>query len=345
MIHEAPLCEERFIVAKDLRDYLAMAPSTFGDLMKREVVEYIPKVKNQQRSRYLGTTEVKKLLTATGHDFASKTERITVHVSKGGVGKSTSTYFLASRLASLGFSTLVIDADAQGNISQAFSPFLKDTRHELNDKTAVLIDVIKPDGVTAGEAIIPITDTLHLLPSTPNNCTIDRWIDSVSPNQSLFFSKILGKIESQYHFIFIDCAPSFSLINGCAMSYADVLLAPTMLDSFSIMSLSQTIAEADSLQEAFKGSGPHDIQLLVCQYDARLTKSNATALSALTTNYHDLLLPSMIRTSSDCRGIIAEGRDLFTLQGKSTARQDYADLAWHFVGRRRSQESQNLKVA
>ena len=55
------------------------------------------------------------------------------------------------------------------------------------------------------------------------------------------FRKLLGEASPDYDYVFLDCAPSISLVSESVFSATDVLLVPTMPTTLSLQTLHQIV--------------------------------------------------------------------------------------------------------
>lgn len=138
-----------------------------------------------------------------------KTKIISVINFKGGVGKSTITYNLASELAEDNKKILMIDFDGQGNLTK-FSGIEKNGKCEDNIISALNKIILGED--IKNHPIYPLTDNLCIIP-----CDIrkENWSNralSCLARETLLkrYLEIIKK-EYDYDYILIDNAPSVNL--------------------------------------------------------------------------------------------------------------------------------------
>ncbi|MFN8578222.1 MAG: ParA family protein [Candidatus Sericytochromatia bacterium] len=158
---------------------------------------------------------------------------ISICQNKGGVGKTTSTINLGYLFSCIG-KTLLIDIDAQANLSQVFNIYK--SKNELSLK-----DVLE-DSEKITNAIEKISDNLHIL---PNTTSFDLWkkqaITKRSPQYLL--QKALKPIKSDYDFILIDCPPSVDLSFELALYSSNYALIILDGHPFSLEGLENILSE------------------------------------------------------------------------------------------------------
>ena len=98
---------------------------------------------------------------------------ISFQIVKGGVGKTSLSFCLAVRASHYGARVLAIDLDQQGNLTRSFNV-------EASDKP-VWLNLFR-DKVPVENAIVELSDNLHLIPSNLNNSRLDTELTQSSTN-------------------------------------------------------------------------------------------------------------------------------------------------------------------
>lgn len=155
---------------------------------------------------------------------------IALYNIKGGVGKTATTVNLAYLSSMHGYNTLIWDLDPQGAASYYF-------RVKTNIKGGAK-RLIKPKGGL--EEHIKGTDypMLDLLPTDFSSRNLDLILeDTRKPTKRI--AKLLESLNDEYDLIFIDCAPSISLVSENVFRAANALLIPTIPTTLSLRTLKQ----------------------------------------------------------------------------------------------------------
>lgn len=149
---------------------------------------------------------------------------------KGGVGKTATTVNLAYLAALEGYRTLVWDLDPQAAASFYFR-----IKPKVKGGGAALIK-----RKTEVEAAIKGTDydNLDLLPADFSYRNLDLLLEN-SKNPAKRLRKVLFTVREDYDYVFLDCAPSISLVSESVFRAADVLLVPTIPTTLSLRTLEQ----------------------------------------------------------------------------------------------------------
>ncbi|MFM7746131.1 MAG: ParA family protein, partial [Actinomycetota bacterium] len=149
---------------------------------------------------------------------------IAVSNIKGGVAKTTSTVNLGACFAEMGYRTLVIDFDPQGNATEALGVDPREVQKTIYD---VLVD----DQETPVEDAIEATavKNLFVVPANLNLAGAELELASVIGREKRL-KMALDTVADQWDFILIDCQPSVGLLAVNAMTAADEILTPVQTE-------------------------------------------------------------------------------------------------------------------
>ncbi len=299
--------------AQDLEDALGLAPGKLRKLL------------GDPPPKAVTHADARRALEASGHRFPERAQVMAFLMCKGGVGKTTSAFFLATRLASYGARVLAIDADPQGNLTSALDPAVFGS--VVDEETPILVDILSRT-VAASDAILKLSPGLSLIPSTPMNATLEGKLRDLYKNPSVPIRKMLEPLLPDYDFVIIDCAPALNLTNTAVVGAADTAVLPVSPDKFSLIGLGLTLRELAQIEEDFTISIGK--RVVFTRYDARETTS-IRYWDEVSGAHGDRLFRTKIRTSSDVKNAIAQRFDLFSVT-KSKAREDYDALAREVLG-------------
>lgn len=170
---------------------------------------------------------------------------------KGGVGKTTSTYYIGTLLRKKGVSVLLIDIDPQSSLSEiCMSKMGGEAFVNLDDKeTLNYIFDIKIQSKKVGhnnvkldmdiENLVKDNDVVKFIPSSLlyKNGGLDTLITKLDNELStlLILKEFLDEynLDNLYDYIIFDCPPSNNLITQGAFLVSDYYLIPTIMDSVS----------------------------------------------------------------------------------------------------------------
>jgi len=254
------------------------------------------------------------------HEFEKQT--ISVHTTKGGVGKTTIAMNLGIRFWMFGAKVLMIDLDQQSNLSKSFG--FKSREHN------VIQDILEEKS-TIQSSIQEVKKNLHIIPSSLKNALNNQYMQAYSVMPDLFLPKILKKIKNDYDIIIIDCPPALGPIIKSACLSSDTVVSVLDPDDYALDGVEHSQKEIEKLNK------DRDIniqfRILLNKYDARTMFSSAT-LSELQQNefFKKNLLETIIGTSQEFLKCKAQGISIFDSfrQGKSC--EDIDMLARELLG-------------
>jgi len=143
---------------------------------------------------------------------------------KGGVGKTTTVANLGVNLAKCGNRVLLIDADAQANLTMALG-YSKPDDLSVTLST-VMQSIIDDRGFDFKDAILHQREGVDLLASNIELSGLEvRLINAMSRERVL--KVYVDQIKKNYDYILIDCMPSLGMLTVNALAAADSVIIPT----------------------------------------------------------------------------------------------------------------------
>jgi chromosome partitioning protein len=163
---------------------------------------------------------------------------ICVANNKGGVGKTTTVVNVASGLAQLGHTVLVVDADGQGNATYALTGQV----HPVPSLYDVMLEKAQLDTVlwTTNEA------NVWLLPGDGRLQDIDVEL-AARPGREWKLARAL--VGQTYDYIIIDTPPSLGVLTQNALAAAEHVLVPVSLTEFSLIGMDKLLATIEALSD------------------------------------------------------------------------------------------------
>ncbi|MDR3138542.1 MAG: ParA family protein [Treponema sp.] len=146
---------------------------------------------------------------------------------KGGVGKTTSAVNIGAYLAEAGKSVLLVDFDAQANLSGGIGMgSAKPGIYELLSGTASIEEAVRASSLP-GLSVIPASIDLS-----------GAAVELIEQEERNFFlKKALGPAQDRYDFILIDCPPSLGVLTLNGLAAADAALIPMQCEYFAMEGL------------------------------------------------------------------------------------------------------------
>lgn len=151
---------------------------------------------------------------------------------KGGVGKTATAVNLSYLCARQGWRTLLWDLDPQAAASFYFrvKPHVKKGAKGIVRKKYSLHEHIKGTNYPG----------LDIIPADFSYRHFERYLDDTKKSTGIL-RKLLLPLAEEYDVLFIDCAPSISLLSENIFEVADALLVPVIPTILSIRTLNQLL--------------------------------------------------------------------------------------------------------
>ena len=143
---------------------------------------------------------------------------------KGGVGKTTTAVNLGVSLAQQGKKVLLIDADAQANLTMSLG------YHRPDDLpvtlSTIMQDIIEDNPIDVQKSILHHGEGVDLLPSNIELSGLEvRLINAISRESVL--KTCMSEVRKNYDYVLVDCMPSLGMLTINALAAADSVVIPT----------------------------------------------------------------------------------------------------------------------
>lgn len=243
-------------------------------------------------------------------------EVIVIANQKGGIGKTTTATALSSILSKMGYSTLLIDADMQGNSTDTY-------RGEI-EGIATLYDVLLETGndrILMNDAIQK-TEVGELIAADPLLRKADDVLNG-DVNGLYRLQDALSELKG-YDYIIIDTAPSMNtLLYNCLIAATKIVI-PVTADRYGLQGLAQL---SQTIQAIKKRQNPnlYIAGLLLVKFNPRtnLSQEVRDSLETIATQMDTKLFKTFIRESVKAREAQALRKALIEYAPNSTTTLDY----------------------
>jgi len=176
---------------------------------------------------------------------------IAVSNEKGGVAKTTTTISLGGALINLGYNVLLVDLDAQANLTLALG--LEPGESEITSSNIML-----DNAPLLSARRKTVVKNLDLIPSSSRIETSEQFLPVRTNYTTILQRAIANATALDYDYILLDCPPALGAITQNALTAANLLLIPTQAEYFSayalrnMMALIRRIREEDNPNLAYR---------------------------------------------------------------------------------------------
>lgn len=274
----------------------------------------------QLSAKELGRLEM--VLVPLGITAPRSARIIAVANHKGGVGKTTTTLNLGRALTLEGFRVLLVDLDAQGNLSQSLG---------VDEPGRQVVDALLQGPPLE---IVPIAEGFDLAPSDIRMAASElELINAIGGYQRL--GKAIAPERSKYDFIFIDCPPALNIFTNSALACADSCLVTIQPEVSSLKGLNNLFERIylirDEINQRLRVEG-----VLITQVHPRLVIHNHLMDQVKQTIGGVRVYDTRIMENVAIKESQLEQKDIFTYDRNSRGAQDYKALAEEFLTPNRS---------
>jgi len=253
--------------------------------------------------------EEKKQKQAKKGDAVAR--KIGISLSKGGVGKSTTSVNLASGLALSGFKVLLIDTDTQGQDS-----FMLGVKPQ-----AGLTELITGE-LPLKQCLTKARDNLWLLGGGKNLAGVKRMIDRKDYGGELTVAEGLEPVNKVFDYVIIDTSPGWDPLTVSVLFYVNELLIPVALDIMALQGLSEFLRSISSIQKYRPELG---LKYILPTFEDKRVKKTSRILSKIKKIYGERLCQP-IRYNVRLSEAPAYGKTIYEYAPGCNGAQDYREL-------------------
>lgn len=233
---------------------------------------------------------------------------------KGGVGKTTSVASLGAALAKEGYRVLLVDLDAQANLTDSL---LKEKGRE-----GTIYDSMTGEK-TAPLPVVKVRENLSVVPSCLDMAAVEMALSRMEGREYQLKTHI-ENTEGEFDFILLDCPPSLGLITINAFTAADYVIVPLTAEAlpFNGLTMIENIVTTTSkaLNPTLKFLG-----VFLTRWEGR--RLNKMVEGALRQTYGEKLFSTKIRTNIAIAEAPLAKEDIITYSKNSRGAKDYEALA------------------
>jgi chromosome partitioning protein len=235
---------------------------------------------------------------------------------KGGVAKTTTSISLGAALVETGKSVLLVDLDAQANLTLALGVDTARCKHTVVN---VLLESL-PAAQAVTETGIP---KLDIIPSLSEMGLAERFLPMRAGYETILRKALRGQ-NWNYDIIILDCPPFLGAITTNALTASDMLLMPTQAEFFSINALRSMMSLVRRIRA--QGNPQLTYRLILTMFDRR-NRIHRTLSEQLRTTFGNGVLETIIETDTRLRESAIAGLPIIYHSPKSRSSLQYRALA------------------
>lgn len=234
---------------------------------------------------------------------------------KGGVGKTTSVSSLGVALARMGKRVLLVDLDAQGNLTDTLTKTPGDRSIYDSLRTLETLPVVN------------IREGLDLCPSSIDLVSMDLELAD-KREREYRLSRILQGLD--YEYILLDCPPSLGLLTINALTASTKVIIPLTPEALPAKGLGTLLDIIERTKETLN-PGLSLGGILITRYNRR--KINRLVEETLRETFGDSVFKTKIRENVDISESPLQGMDIYSYSPNSIGAKDYESLALEVVSK------------
>ena len=240
---------------------------------------------------------------------------------KGGVGKTTTAVNTAACIGSLGFRTLIVDIDPQGNATSGLG--LNKREIKISSYDVIL------GGAKAEDVIVKSTyKNVDVLPANMNLAGAELELVDASKREARL-KNALSLVKPDYDFIFLDCPPALGLITLNALCCADTVLVPIQCEYYALEGLAQLMSTVRQVKRLYNPM--IDMEgVLLTMYDGRLNLTQQVVGEVkrfFPQKVYSTVIPRNVRLSE----APSFGQPVYYYDRASKGSDSYMELALEFL--------------
>jgi len=284
-----------------------------GEEERRMAREAFARIHRQLAARQQGLAEepTEKVVDLAAKE-TEKARKIGVMISKGGVGKTTTSVNLAAGLALAGYKTLLVDADTQGQAAYALGLTPKAGLTEL------VTGELGPE-----DAVVQARENLWLIAGGKSLAGIKRLISRKDFGGERTLAEALSPFSSQYDYVVVDSAPGWDPLTVNVLFYVNEILIPVALEVMSLQGLGEFLR---SYQLIAKYNKDISLRYILPTFLDRRVRQPQELYDELVKLYPDLVCRP-VRYNVKLSEAPSYGMTIFEFAPNSPGAEDYRELA------------------
>lgn len=236
---------------------------------------------------------------------------------KGGTGKTTTVSNLASMLAAKGKKVLLIDLDAQANLTSYLLGYEFDADDAFNAVALLSNQKGEPTNAKKNLDVIP--------------ANLDLSICEVQLQAKVLREQILrtaiSAYKEKYDYILVDCPPHLGVMTVNAIVAADYVVIPTTAEPFALKGVQAIYDLVEQLKPANGNLG--NPYILLTRFGRR--QVNKIICDAITAKYNTDVFKTIEKETADILNLQAQNLTVESLSDTNATKENWADLTKEFI--------------
>lgn len=240
------------------------------------------------------------------------TKIIAICNHKGGVAKTTTVASLGASLASLGHSVLLVDLDAQSNLTSSLLGYEpeRSTYEAIRDREGLPIEKVGSTGLSLAGASLDLAG-------------IELEISTAMERERIL-QDVLSEVADKYEYILLDCPPSLGLLTLNALTASTDVIIPLTAEALPSKGL-QKITDIIQMTQKRLNKGLRLSGILITRYEKN--NLSQTVEEAIRERYGELVYETKIRKNVSLAEAPLAVQTILEYAPTSNGAKDYLALA------------------
>ena len=240
------------------------------------------------------------------------TKIIAICNHKGGVAKTTTVASLGASLASLGHSVLLVDLDAQSNLTSSLLGYEpeRSTYEAIRDREGLPIEKVGNTGLSLAGASLDLAG-------------IELEISTAMERERIL-QYVLSEVADKYEYILLDCPPSLGLLTLNALTASTDVIIPLTAEALPSKGL-QKITDIIQMTQKRLNKGLRLSGILITRYERN--NLSLTVEEAIRERYGELVYDTKIRKNVSLAEAPLAVQTILEYAPTSNGAKDYLALA------------------